>query len=130
MKKNAILSLGIAMLSAAMLYGCSFERGSGINDINGNGKYHQEDNGEYEHYAKYSENPFISASSNPSSTFSIDADGASYANMRRFISKGMTPLKEAVRIEEFLNYFTFDYPEPQDGENISLNAEISKCPWA
>jgi Ca-activated chloride channel family protein len=86
--------------------------------------------GESEHYAHYVENPFLDAAKNPASTFSIDADGAAYANMRRFISNGEAPYQDAVRIEEFLNYFTFDYPDPTDGENISISSELSQCPWA
>ena len=87
-------------------------------------------NGESEHYAHYSENPFMDASKNPASTFSIDADGAAYANMRRFISKGEAPYRDAVRIEEFLNYFTFDYADPGAEENIAISSEVSQCPWA
>jgi Ca-activated chloride channel family protein len=65
----------------------------------------------------------------PISTFSVDADGGSYANMRRFLHLGQTPPKESVRIEEFINYFTFDYKEPAKDENVSLESEISNCPW-
>lgn len=80
-------------------------------------------------YKEYEENPFLEVSENPISTFSVDADGAAYANMRRFVNLGQRPPKESVRIEEFINYFTFDYAEPHDGESVSLNSEIAKCPW-
>ncbi|WP_319227063.1 VWA domain-containing protein [Draconibacterium orientale] len=82
-----------------------------------------------ENYNDYEENPFIKVSDQPVSTFSVDADGGSYANMRRFLYLGQTPPKASVRIEEYLNYFTFDYAEPQNGENVSLNSELSSCPW-
>ena len=82
-----------------------------------------------EKYTDYGENPFILTSEQPVSTFSIDADGASYANARRFLNQGQMPPKEAVRIEEFINYFTFDYAEPQGSENVSIETEISSCPW-
>jgi len=82
-----------------------------------------------EKYTDYGENPFILTSEEPVSTFSIDADGASYANARRFLNQGQMPPKEAVRIEEFINYFTFDYAEPQGSENVSVETEISTCPW-
>jgi Ca-activated chloride channel family protein len=65
----------------------------------------------------------------PVSTFSVDADGGSYANMRRFLYIGQAPPEASVRIEEYINYFTFDYQEPVDGENVSLESEVSTCPW-
>lgn len=82
-----------------------------------------------EKYKDYEENPFIKVSEEPVSTFSIDADGASYSNMRRYLHLGQLPPKASVRIEEYINYFTFDYPEPAQGENVSLHSEISTCPW-
>lgn len=80
-------------------------------------------------YADYADNPFISTEEQAVSTFSIDADGASYANVRRYIKSGMTPPPAAVRIEEFLNYFTFNYDDPADGNAIAINAEVGPCPW-
>lgn len=82
-----------------------------------------------EKYKDYEENPFIKVADQPISTFSIDADGGSYANMRRFLYLGQTPPKASVRIEEYINYFTFDYKEPAPGENVSTESEISTCPW-
>lgn len=82
-----------------------------------------------EKYKDYEENPFIKVTDQPISTFSVDADGGSYANMRRFLYLGQTPPKASVRIEEYINYFTFDYKEPTSGENVSLESEISNCPW-
>ncbi|MFC0878062.1 von Willebrand factor type A domain-containing protein [Saccharicrinis sp. FJH2] len=84
---------------------------------------------ENEQYKDYGENPFVNVTDDPVSTFSVDADGGSYANMRRFINSGQVPPVASVRIEEYINYFTFDYPEPTDGENVSLNSELSTCPW-
>ena len=82
-----------------------------------------------EKYKDYEENPFIKVADQPVSTFAVDADGASYSNMRRFLYLGQTPPKASVRIEEFINYFTFNYDDPVDGENVSLNSEIATCPW-
>lgn len=82
-----------------------------------------------EKYIDYDENPFVTVNDQPVSTFSVDADGASYANMRRFLHLGETPPKAAIRIEEFINYFTFDYAEPADGETVTINSELSTCPW-
>ena len=82
-----------------------------------------------EKYKGLPENPFLEVSKEPISTFSVDADGGAFANMRRFMYLGQTPPKEAVRIEEFINYFTFDYAEPSADENVGLNSEIAVCPW-
>ena len=80
-------------------------------------------------YNDYQDNPFIDAQVQNVSTFSVDADGASYANMKRFISEGTLPYGGSVRIEEFLNYFTFDYADPTDDNTVAINAEIGPCPW-
>ncbi len=83
-----------------------------------------------EAYDSISENDFHSVSEEPLSTFSIDVDTASYSNVRRFLTEGQLPPKGAVRIEELLNYFTYDYPEPKEGEPFSVNLEVATCPWA
>lgn len=82
-----------------------------------------------ENYEEYAENPFVFTSEEPTSTFSVDADGGAYANTRRQLNQGHLPYPASVRIEEYLNYFMFDYLTPTDGENIALNSEISTCPW-
>lgn len=82
-----------------------------------------------ENYKEYLENPFVVTSEQAISTFSVDADGGSYANTRRFLHLGQTPPKASVRIEEYLNYFTFDYNEPSGNDHVALNSEISECPW-
>lgn len=75
------------------------------------------------------DNPFIKTSEQNISTFSLDADSASYSYMRRMIKNDTLPTKASVRIEEFLNYFTFDYSDPTDANAVALNSEISSCPW-
>lgn len=85
-----------------------------------------------EEYAHIDENPFLLARDNPLSTFSIDVDTASYANVRRFIEQGSLPYADAVRIEEMVNYFDYDYPEPASGPGeppFSLTTELAACPW-
>lgn len=77
----------------------------------------------------FSENPFIEVEKQPVSTFSIDADGASYAIMRRMVNENYDLQQMSVRIEELLNYFTFDYPSPTDNNTVAINAEIGSCPW-
>ncbi|HER08268.1 MAG TPA: DUF3520 domain-containing protein [Bacteroides sp.] len=86
-------------------------------------------NGEGDRYTDYGENPFVDAAEDPVSTFGIDADGASYANMRGYLSDGYRIPAEAIRVEEFINYFNFDYAPPARGENVALNSETSVCPW-
>ena len=80
-------------------------------------------------FDKIVENDFIDTEKEPVSTFSVDADGAAYAYMRRCITDGYFPSANSVRIEEYLNYFTFNYSDPQDGKGVALNAEAGPCPW-
>src|SRR5207302_8626452 len=75
------------------------------------------------------ENPFLDAKSNPLSTFSIDVDTASYSNIRRFISEGSLPPKDAVRVEEMINYFTYDYAQPTDQKPFAVHVDLASCPW-
>jgi len=82
-----------------------------------------------EEYSQFSENGFKDTTYDPLSTFSIDVDTASYTNLRKNINYGMIPEKDAIRIEEMLNYFTYDYEEPRGGKPFSINTEIGKCPW-
>lgn len=82
-----------------------------------------------EEYAGYEENRFRSALHEPLSTFALEADGASYANCRRILASGRAPETDAVRIEEFLNYFDYDYPEPAEEAPLSLLVEAGPCPW-
>src|SRR5215207_3091223 len=82
-----------------------------------------------EAYAKIDGNPFLEAARAPLSTFSIDVDTASYSNTRRFLNDGQLPPRDAVRIEELVNYFTYDYPQPDGQTPFSVSAEVAECPW-
>lgn len=82
-----------------------------------------------EQYNEYEENPFVSVAEQPVSTFSVDADGGAYSNMRRFLVAGQEVPKAAIRTEELMNYFNYNYPEPEGDHSISLNGEVSQCPW-
>jgi Ca-activated chloride channel family protein len=82
-----------------------------------------------EEYAEISENTFKWATKTPLSTFSIDVDGASYSNVRRMIMDGRLPLKDAVRVEELINYFNYDYENPKGEHPFSVNTEVGKAPW-
>lgn len=82
-----------------------------------------------ETYNGISENRFHSSRQTPLSTFGIDVDGASYGNIRRYINNGNLPPIDAVRIEEMINYFSYEYPQPQKNQPFSVNTEISAAPW-
>ncbi len=82
-----------------------------------------------EEYNRIYENEFLEVTKNPLSTFSIDVDQASYANARRFLSNSQLPPPDAVRIEEFINYFDYDYPDPEGEHPFSITTELGECPW-
>jgi len=82
-----------------------------------------------EDYDNIVENKFLAATQNPLSTFSIDVDEAAYSNVRRYLENGSIPPAGAVRIEEMINYFDYDYTKPTNGEPFTVNTEISECPW-
>ncbi|PLX25283.1 MAG: hypothetical protein C0599_00825, partial [Salinivirgaceae bacterium] len=82
-----------------------------------------------EKYGKFKPNKFNKVSRAPVSTFSIDVDAASYSNVRRFLNEGHLPPIGAVRVEEMINYFNYDYPQPEGDKPFSINTEIGECPW-
>jgi Ca-activated chloride channel homolog len=82
-----------------------------------------------EEYDFINENIFKDALTSPLSTFSIDVDRASYANVRRFLNQSQKPYRDAVRIEELINYFDYSYPQPKDGHPFSVTLEAGECPW-
>jgi Ca-activated chloride channel family protein len=84
---------------------------------------------EAESYESIDETGYREVSKRPLSTFSIDVDTASYANVRRFLKEGRLPPADAVRVEELINYFTYDYPQPKDDLPFSVTTELSDCPW-
>jgi Ca-activated chloride channel homolog len=82
-----------------------------------------------ERYGHIIENPFREVTKNPLSTFSIDVDTAAYSNMRRYITSGSLPPPDAVRIEELINYFNYNYPPPSGDDPFSADIEIAPAPW-
>ncbi len=88
-------------------------------------------NANREAYARIVDNKFLRVGEQPLSTFSIDVDTASYANMRRFINAGSLPPPDAVRIEELLNYFNYDYAGPTESDEhpFATHIEVAACPW-
>jgi Ca-activated chloride channel family protein len=82
-----------------------------------------------EEYDKIKENPFVSPLNQPLSTFSVDVDRASYANIRRMLNNNQKPYEGSVRIEEMINYFNYQYPQPDGNQPFSVNLEMGNCPW-
>jgi Ca-activated chloride channel family protein len=82
-----------------------------------------------EEYSRIVDNDFLEVIKKPLSTFAADVDVASYANTRRFINQDQVPYKDAIRTEEFINYFNYDYKEPGQDRPLSINLEYSECPW-
>ena len=82
-----------------------------------------------ESYDRIEDNAFRHVTEDPLSTFSIDVDTASYANVRRFLNSGSLPPRDAVRIEELINYFRFEYARPSHGAPFSVTTELAACPW-
>ncbi len=82
-----------------------------------------------ENYAHVNEEAFVDAKTEPRSTFSVDVDTASYSNARRFLNQGSLPPRDAIRVEEWLNYFGYDYAKPKDTEPFSVDTEVTTAPW-
>lgn len=82
-----------------------------------------------EAYDHIDDNQWTEVARKPLSTFSTDVDTASYSNVRRFLNQGQAPPKDAVRIEELINYFTFDYPQPDNARPFAVTTAIGSCPW-
>ncbi len=82
-----------------------------------------------EGYSTIHDNGYKSTTDQPLSTFSADVDRASYSNIRRFLNRGEIPPKDAVRVEEMINYFNYDYAEPKDNKPFSTSTELAECPW-
>jgi Ca-activated chloride channel family protein len=82
-----------------------------------------------ESYASVVENSFVQVTQQPLSTFGLDVDTASYSNVRRFLNDGQLPPPDAVRVEEFVNAFRYEYTAPSDGRPVAVHGEIAGCPW-
>jgi Ca-activated chloride channel family protein len=83
-----------------------------------------------EAYAPVVDNALLSAKEHPLSTFSADVDTASFSNARRFLREGSLPPKDSIRVEEWLNYFSYPYPAPAGDAPVAIHTEVSSCPWA
>lgn len=122
----------IALLGATVISCAKYSMGDGL--AYPEFGYAAEDPGapdpeEGDRFGEITDNPFIKTSEQNVSTFSIDADGAAYGYMRKMISKGTLPTPSSVRIEEYLNYFTFNYDDPTGDHTVAINSEVGLCPW-
>ncbi len=129
MKKNIYLATVVALV-AVLFSACMADGFFGDPMAPGSegGMYYPEEGASGDQFEAFTDNPFINTKDSNVSTFSVDADGAAYAIMRDYIGLGWQVDKSSVRIEEYLNYFTFDYPAPTDGA-VAINAELGVCPW-
>ncbi len=137
MTKNMMIRVGLiavsAVLSFAAATGCS-KKSAAKYPSRPSAKYSMDQLSQLDHnteeYDRIVENAFREAKQHPLSTFSIDVDTASYSNIRRFVNDShQLPPADAVRIEEMINYFAYDYPTPQGTAPFSVTTEIAACPW-
>ena len=134
MKKNYLFGLAAASLLAM---GCSTAGNDGAYENYYNMNYSVDYDGLTgempesggDKFDDFTDNPFVKTADEPVSTFSVDADGASYAIMRRYLTEGYKVNPSSVRIEEFLNYFTFNYAAPTGDDHVAIHAEVGDCPW-
>lgn len=120
-----------ALLSVILLYSCQQSRKevAYLSEMATESLSMSYDEMNSEEYPEFKENTFRPAKYEPLSTFSVDVDGASYSNIRRFINKGELPAKEAVRTEELINYFSYNYPHPTGDNPVRITTEVASCPW-
>ena len=104
-------------------------QGKNAGFVAGEMDHNESDGFNTEEYSRIMDNPFLRPLADPLSTFSIDVDTAAYANARRFITGGQLPPADAVRIEEMVNYFHYDYARPAGNEPFAVNMEVQAAPW-
>jgi len=124
MKRNILFSL-LLVMGLFILTSCSINQKE--SDYHSTIPIYYDDENS-EEYKEIEENPFEDVLRTPTSTFSIDVDTASYSNVRRILNQGNLPGKGAIRTEEMVNYFTYDYPSPDIGP-LAIYTEVAPCPW-
>lgn len=143
MKKRSIIAIflaGVLLISAFTGCGMTQQLTQAVNGFaidgiaDGGGLYEfapaeTEPDWNTEEYKYQKENSFQSVAANPFATFAADVDTASYSNFRRQVVNGQTVQPDSVRVEEFINYFQYDYPEPQGDEPFAVTLEVAPCPW-
>ena len=128
-KTSCFIMVPVMCLMIAGTVSCMMDYADSFESVNGHVVVLTDPDGTGDKFDDFLDNPFIDTEVENVSTFSVDADGAAYAYMRRMVNQGFRPTRAAVRIEEYLNYFTFDYPDPAGGKDVAINAEVGACPW-
>ncbi len=129
-RKKDKWTLGYAIAESQMVNPSLLSEDNALSGvIGGKHAYIRIDKRSSESYKDIEENTFKSPWKNPYSTFSIDVDAASYSNVRRFINQGQLPPKDAVKIEEMINYFNYDYEGPKGKDPFAVQHEVSVAPW-
>ncbi len=126
-----VTDLGLPTQDKSLGYASAKRKVSGLYSSPATSQYNGRADQEYntEEYSNIVENGFHKVSDDPLSTFSIDVDAASYSNVRRYLNSNQLPPAGAVRTEEMINYFKYQYPQPTGKDPFSINTEISDCPW-
>lgn len=132
MKKSLIKTIGLIMSVAVLscFFACRSAGGDGYYNAGSLGglPLSAENNANYQ-YGEIIENDFISAAETPSSTFSLDRNTAGYSLMRAQIKNGLTLAQNSVRLEEYINYFSYDYKKPEGDKALQISAKLFDCPW-
>jgi Ca-activated chloride channel homolog len=116
-KKKAMTSANVSIVSSDAIYGYRAPQGL----------IHYEQN--TNEFGKFSENKYHTAKNDPLSTFSADVDRASYTLVRRSLGQGQLPETDAVRVEELINYFDYNYTAPQNQDPVAIHTDLAVCPW-
>ena len=127
LNEMVVTAYGLKSEREAKSYDMAAPMAAGVNSQQSFRRYNNNFN--TEGYASVNENGYKNVNKDPLSTFSIDVDNASYSNIRRFINMGEIPPADAVRVEEMINYFRYDYPEPAGEHPFSVSSELAVCPW-
>lgn len=132
---NEVVAVGYGSVNKSQMYGCSPRVNQGyVSGVQLRGCVSLVPTNYYtpsdtEEYGQFKENRFKSAGDEPLSTFSLDVDAASYSNVRRMINNGQMPEKDAVRVEELINYFSYNYAKPTGEHPVNILTETTVCPW-
>ena len=131
MWRRALLvsTFGISLGLAGCCRSANGPASANLAGINADGEVRPASHASDEAYDHQSENRLLNVQDHPLSTFSIDVDTASYSNVRRFLRQGQRPPVDAIRIEELINYFSYNDPQPEQGTPLSVSAEVAACPW-
>ena len=129
MKIEKIIAISLLVIASSCSMDESYQMDSSYDSSISGGEDEYSEPSAGDRFDEIRENPFVKTADNDKSTFSVDADGAAYGYMRKMVNLGRLPQQNSVRIEEYLNYFTFDYPEPEGNVAVAINGEAGECPW-